>query len=50
MLDQLVREGLFKTRDPLAGVRKCKCAAADASLGTQTGMVCGFAPLPSNQE
>ena len=50
MLDELLLEGLFKTLDPLAGVRKCKFAAANASLGTKTGMVFGCAHIHAHHE
>jgi hypothetical protein len=50
MLDELVLEGLCKTLDPLAGMRQCKLAAAQASLGTKTGMVFGFAHIHAHHE
>src|SRR5215475_11292550 len=50
IFDELLLEGLFKTLDPLAGVRKFKFTAADAYLGAKTGIVFGFAHIHSNHE
>jgi hypothetical protein len=50
LLDELLLEGLFKTLDPLAGVRKFKFAAAHAYLGTKTGIVFGFAHIHAHHE
>jgi hypothetical protein len=50
IFDELLREGLCKTLAPLAGVRKCKFAAADAALSTKTGVVFGFAHIHPNHE
>jgi hypothetical protein len=50
IVDELWLEGLFKTLAPLAGVRQCTFAAADASLGPKTGVVFGFAHIHSNHE